>query len=332
MSIIPTIFNEKITPYTTVGGRDFIASNGLSAIVLNRPGFPRRHFFQELEKIGFESVISVESSSAYYDIDELSNKYPYVRFLLPKKEISIGEQINLAVSEIESPLFFVLRSDLKVIAGGTAKKMAERLIIKNDDGKAKTENYKRLCTIPVIINSHYQPLPTLRVPAARKNKIRAAIMEPHTEGQKSLYPFDGIGIYDRRRFIDLGGFDITLKNTYWQFLDFGFRACLWGEEVALSLQLKLLSEGDPVVEDFIIDESYWRFFLKNLAPKFYGDYADLPLHRFLPFLMKSREDIFYAWDEFNRSRDWVKKNKFKWKCDGHGVISRWASDHGEGVQ
>ena len=321
MNTIPTIFNEKITPYTAFGGRDPTVSSGISAIVLNRSGAPRRQFFQELEKSGFDNVISIETACGNYSIEELSARFPYIRFMLPKKEISLGEQINLAASEIDSPLFFVLRSDLKIIAGGTAKRMAERLSVKDENDKPA--GYKRLCTIPVIINSHYEPLPTLRIPVTRKKKIRAAIMEGGTEGQLSLYPFDGIGIYDKQRFVQLGGFDITIKNTNWQLLDFGFRTYLWGEEIGLSLQLKLLCEGEPTVEDYVVDESYWRFFLKNLAPKFYGDHAQLPLYRFLPFLFKSREDIIYAWKEFSESRNWVMKNRYKWKCDSHGVTNRW---------
>ena len=321
MNTIPTTFNEKITPYTAVGGKEQNTSSGISAVVLNRSGFSRRNFFQELEKTGFDSIISIETPSPHYDIEEMIEKFPFVRFILPEKEISIGEQINLAVSEINSPLFFVLRSDMKIVSGGIAKRMAERLTGKNGE---KPEDIKRLCTIPVIVNSDYEPLPTLRIPVTSKRKIRAAIMEPGIEGELSLYPFDGIGIYDRSRFIQLGGFDITLKNTYWQFLDFGFRAYLWGEKIALSLQIKILNEGDLTVEDQVVDESYWRFFLKNLAPKFYGNYADLPLYRFIPFLLKSREDLFFAWEEFSECRSWVKKNKLKWICDGRSVTNLWS--------
>ncbi|MDR0503066.1 MAG: hypothetical protein LBH16_07065 [Treponema sp.] len=105
MNTIPTIFNEKITPYTAVGGKERAASTGISAIVLTSSGLHRRSFFQELEKTGFDNVISIESALPHYDIEDLSERYPFVRFVLPKKELSIGEQINLGASEIDSPLF-----------------------------------------------------------------------------------------------------------------------------------------------------------------------------------------------------------------------------------
>ena len=317
-----------------MGGKERIACTGISAVILNRQGFPRRTFFQDIEKTGFDNVISIESPSPHYDIEELAGRFPFVRFVLPEREINPGEQINLAASEIESPLFFVLRNDLKIISGGTARRMAERLSVsQEEDGESeeKKTGFRRLCTVPVIMNSRYEVLPTLSAPMTHYRKMRTVFMEPHIEGHLSLYPFDGIGIYDRQRFIQTGGFDITLKNTHWQFMDFGFRAHLWGEEIALSLQLKLLCEGDLPAEDYTIEESYRRFYLKNLAPVFRGDYAHLPLYRFPPFLFNSGEDIFAAWEEFSESRKWIKKNKFRWRCNAHSVTGRWDNISESGV-
>ena len=92
MSTIPTIFNETLPSYTAVGGKERFASTGLSAVLLNRSGrYPSRTFFQELEKAGFDYVISIESSPEHYDIEELSGSFPYVRFILLKQGISRGE-------------------------------------------------------------------------------------------------------------------------------------------------------------------------------------------------------------------------------------------------
>jgi hypothetical protein len=326
MNTIPTIFNEKITPYTAVGGKERIASTGISAIVLNRPGLPRRSFFHELEKTGFDNVISIESSSPHYDIEELSGRFPFVRFILPENEINLGEQINLGASEIESPLFFVLHSDMKIIAGGTARRIAERLSVNSEEGGEDSEKkcgFKRLCTVPVIMNSNYEVLPSLTAPMTHCRKIRTIFLEPHNEGDLSLYPFDGIGVYDRQRFIRTGGYDATLKNMHWQLMDFGFRAHLWGEEIALNLQLKLSYDGELPSENYTVEDSYRRFYLKNLAPVFRSDYAHIPLYRFPAFLKNSGEDLLSAWEEFSESRKWVTKNKYRWKCDARVVTNRW---------
>jgi len=326
MNTIPTIFNENIMPYTAVGGKERIASTGISAVILNGHGYPRRSFFQDIEKTGFDNVISIESASPHYDIEELSGRFPFVRFVLPENELNTGEQINLAASEIESPLFFVMRSDMKVIAGGTARRMAERLSVSSEEDGEKNEKktgFKRLCTVPVIMNSNYEILPVLVAPMTQQRKMLTHFFEPQTEEELSLYPFDGIGIYDRQRFIHLGGYDTTLKKTHWQLMDFGFRAFLWGEEIALNQHFKLSYDGELPSEDFTVEENYRRFYLKNLAPVFRRDYAHLPFYRFPSFFGKSGEDILTAWEEFKESRKWVKKNKFRWKRDARGVTGIW---------
>jgi hypothetical protein len=311
-----------------VGGKERFASTGLSAVLLNRSGrYPRRTFFQELEKTGFDYVISIESSPDRYDIEELSGSFPYVRFILLRRAISLGEQINLAASELDSPLFFVLWNDLSLFAGGTAARMAERLSGAHEEtggGEEKRSPFKRLCTVPVIQNSRFETLRTLVAPVVfRKKIVRTIILPPHSEGLPSLYPFDGVGIYDRERFIRLGGFDGTLENTHWQFMDFGFRAHLWGEEIILSQQLKLSCDGAIPPEEHTAEASYRRFYLKNLAPEFRGDCAHLPLRRFPGFLFRAGEDPFTAWEDFSESRRWVRTNRFRWRCDARTVTARW---------
>jgi hypothetical protein len=331
MSTIPITFNETLPSYTAVGGKTRYAATGLSAVILNRHGrCPRRTFFQELEKTGFDYVLSIESSPEHYDMEELTGRFPFVRFILPRREINLGEQINLAAAELDSPLFFVLWNDLKIISGGTAARMAERLVVQgaelSEDENAAEEkkfSFRRLCTVPVIQNTRFETLPTLIAPAVFKKMVRTIPFEPYREGLLSLYPFDGVGIYDRERFIRLGGFDSTLKNTYWQFMDFGFRACLWGEEIRLTAQTKLSYSGDMPHEDNTAEESYRRFYLKNLAPVFRGDYAHLPLRRFPAYLFRSGGDPFAAWEDFAESRRWVKTNRYRWRCDPGSVPERW---------
>jgi hypothetical protein len=330
MNTIPTTFNENITRYTAVGGKERAALTGISAVILNCPGMPRRPFLQEIEKAGFDNVISIESSAPHYDIEELSGRFPFVRFILPEKEINLGEQINIAAYEIESPLFFVLRCDMKIVAGGTARRMAERLHVSHEDANIqsnetaeKRTGFLRLCTVPVIMNSSYEILPTLSAPVTQRKKINTALLEPQQDNDLSLYPFGGIGIYDRQRFIQLGGYDITLNKTHWQLMDFGFRAFLWGEEIAYNLHYKVSYDSELPSEDFTAEDSYRRFYFKNIAPAFRRDYARLPFIKFLSFLNKSEDDFFLAWEEFLNSRKWVKKNKYRWRTDARGVTQKW---------
>lgn len=334
MSIIPTTFNETLPSYTVIDGGEQLGSTGLSAVLLNRGRrYTRWNLFRDLEKTGFDTVISIEPSPPSYDIEELSAAFPFVRFVLLQERISLGEQINLAVSELDSPLFFVLWSDQRTIAGGTARRMAERLT-RSDDGAGKGEEtslYKRLCTVPVIQTARFDTLPTLMVPDLRRKKIQTRFLAPVSEGLPSLFPYDGVGIYDRGRFIRLGGFDGTFKNNYWQLMDFGFRAYLWGEEISATQTLKLAYETSVPVEEQTDGADYGRFYLKNLAPVFRGDSAYLPLRRFPGFLLQSRDGIKAAWEDFSESRRWVNENRFRWHCDLKALVSRWDLESAETV-
>ncbi|MDR0456068.1 MAG: hypothetical protein LBH20_05240 [Treponema sp.] len=332
MNTIPTTFNETLPSYTVIGGKERLASTGLSAILLNRGRcYTRRNLFHDLEKTGFDTVVSIEPSPPSYDIEELAARFPFARFVLLRQPISLGEQINLAVSELDSSLFFVLWNDLKIIVGGSAHRMADRLKCSDNSTKEGGEKspFKRLCTVPVIQTSRFETLPTLMVPALQRKKIRTLFLGPASEGIATLYPFDGVGIYDRERFIRLGGFDGTFRSAYWQLMDFGFRSYLWGEEISSTQTLKLSYEASVPAEENAGGADYNRFYLKNLAPQFRGDCAQLPLRRFPGFLLQTDGGISAAWDDFSESRRWVNANSFRWYCGPKAIVKRWDLESAE---
>ena len=328
MSTIRTTFNDTLPSYTVVGGAERKASTGLSAVILNRGGRHLRFsLFEELDKIGFDYVLSMESSFSHYDLDGLSQSFPSVRFILLKEPVSPGEEINLAAAELSSPLFFVFWNDLRILRGGGAERMAERLFAGGPENRGR---YKRLCTVPLIQDERSESLPTLIVPMLlpekkQKLSIKTIPSVPMEEGLPSLYPFDGIGIYDRERFIRLGGFDSSINSFYWQLMDFGFRSSLWGEEIASTRLIKLSYEGTVPYEDTTQGEGWRRFFLKNLAPVFRRDYAHIPLARF-PSYARRRGELLAAWEEYTSAREWVKTNRYRFVSDARTVAERFVSD------
>jgi hypothetical protein len=328
MNTTHLIFNDNLPTYTAVGGNERKASTGLSAVILNRgERYPRFGLFEELGKAGFDYVLSIESAFVRNDLESLSLAFPFVRFILINDPVSPGEGINLAAAELSGPLFFVLWNDIRILRGGAVERMAERLHAAN----AENPNYyKRLCTVPLMQDGHSGTIPTVIAPVLHPGNnltstIKTIPFTPEREGQPSLFPYDGIGIYDRERFIRLGGFDPSIKNFYWQLMDFGFRSCLWGEEIAATLLIKLAYEGAVPLNDSTAGESYRRFFLKNLAPVFRHDYAHLPLGRF-PAYFRRRGELFKAWEEFSSARLWVKANRYRFVSDSRIVAENFQMD------
>jgi hypothetical protein len=325
MNTIPTTFNYSLASYTAVGGDRRAAATGLSAVILNRGGrYLRRNLFQELEKIGFDQVVSIEGPRETWDVEELATRFPFVRFLLLKEQASLGAQINLAAAETTTERFFVLWNDLRLIQGGGAARIAERL---SEAESATTvergQATARLCTIPTIQNARFETLPTLVAPAFFRGGIKTIPFASTREGTPTLYPFDAAGIYDKDRFVKMGGFDGSIASPYWQLMDFGFRAQLWGEVIRSTQLVKLAYDGDAPAENATIDESYKSFYLKNLAPVYRGDCAHIPLRRFPSFLLRAGGGPIKAWEDFAEARRWVETNRFRFTCDARKVIELW---------
>jgi hypothetical protein len=294
------------------------ASTGLSLVLLNREGrYPRRTLFQELERKGFDYIISVEGEQEHFDLEDLCSRFPFVRFILVKEKITIGEEINLAAAELSSPCFFVFFNDYKLLNGITAARMAE------------SYNGKRLCTAPVIQNSQYETLYTLMTPvlykesAHKRETVRALPEIPVRDNQCTLFPYDWLGIYDREIFIRMGGFDRDIESPYWQLMDFGFRSWLWGEEIRSAQNVRLIYDGPPPTVDSTAAASYRLFYLKNLAPEWRSDHAHLPWRYFPRYLAGKGWDIPGAWEEFSRERTWVINNRNRFQKDARTVTDNW---------
>jgi hypothetical protein len=313
-------------PYTVIGGSSRAGSTGLSAIILMREGrYPRQALLEELQKAGFDYVLSMEGDRRSYDIEELSHDFPFAEFISFKRRLDYGAQINMAARELQGPLFFVLWNDMKFLRGARADRMAERLLSRDKPGAI------RLCTTPMLQDSHFETMPTISAPALDDNKIKTVPLLPEWHGQPCLFPYDGIGIYDRERFIRMGGFDTGIHNFHWQLLDFGFRAWLWGEETALTQNVKLSFLGNLRSEDVTHDAGYLRFYLKCIAPVFRGDYAHIPLRRFPRFAQLRRESLggglLESWHDFHEGRRWVKANASHFCTDARLLADTWKTEN-----
>ncbi len=322
MSITPTtsegLYAENSQPsYTVVGGQKNQTGRGnslpLSILLLNRGGRPfRADLFEELNRLGAWEVVSLEGPRRAYDVEALSRKYPGLRFILFHQELTPGEQINIGIMEALGDQAFVLWNDMKIQSSNISSRLLQKIIERQE-----------LCTVPLLMDEENQEIPSLMVPVYDGKRLRVIPFDSGRGGAATVAPFDYCGLYNRNRFLSLGGYDPEITSPYWQRMDMGFRGYLWGESLILNKSLKIGYMTAPPPEDAAADESYSRFFLKNLAVKYRRDSAYLPGVVFLRYLFRSGYGLFKALREFRRVRDWVSQYRYRFKQDSKGVIELW---------
>lgn len=315
MNSIPISFDQHQIKRTVIGGRKNTSSSSmnLSVILLNSSGSHfKLHVFENLLNCNFRDVISVENDSKTFSIEDVSKKFPGVKFIVPMEKATDGEMINLAMSEIDADYVLVIRDSLYISSGFILGNLAERL---TKEGV--------FCIVPWLTDKNRGSISNYFTPGAEKSHFVIDASSTITDGIKTIYPFDNIAIYNRKKFINLGGFDHTIQTPYWQTLDLAIRSWLWGEETKLTTLFSFSYIEDVPVEDKTINKDYLKYFLKCELPKIKNDRAYISTSSFFKFLRNSSCGYLEARKLFNAARIWVEKNKYNYKKDLHTFIQDW---------
>lgn len=315
MNTIPSIFNDHEIVRAMVGGRDNTDPNALNiaVILLNSSGSHfKSHVFDNLLQCNFKQIISVESNSSNFT-DDTSKKYPSIKFVIPQEEASDGELINLAMAELSAEYVLVLRDTINIPSGVILTHLAEAL----------TKN-KIYCVVPRLFDSNKNGVSCTYIPSVSNNHFIVEASTAMADGKKTLYPSNFIALYNREKFIQLGGFDWTIKSSYWQLLDLSLRSWLWGEETRLTSLLQFSYIAEPPVEDRTVNIDYLRYYLKNELPKIKMEQGYIKKSSFLSFLFRSSCGFLEARRQFKEARSWVEKNKYKFKTDLQAFVENWS--------
>lgn len=315
MSFIPSTFDEHQINMTVLGGKVNESADALniSVILLNScASHLKLNVFENLLGCKFRSIISVEYNHASYSIEDISRKFPDIKFIIPLEEASDGEIINIAMSETNAEYVLVIRDSLYIPSGIILKNLAERL----------TED-KIYCVVPRLLDKNKNGLNTLFTPGAEKSHFVMDSSSFVTDGKKTIYPKDYIGLYNRQKFIQLGGFDYTIRTPYWQNLDLAVRSWLWGEQTKLTTMLQLSYMDEPPIEDKTINHDYLRYYLKNETPKYKFEQGMIKNSSFPGFLFRSSCGYLEAKRLFKSAKIWVEKNKYHFKMDLQTFIKDW---------
>lgn len=315
MNHIPTTFDEHQVERTVIGGRKtgFENAMNLSVILLNSSGSQfKLQVFENLVNCNFLEIISIENDIKNFSIENIAKKFPSIKFIIPSEKATDGEMINLAMSEITADYVLVLRDSLYIPSGFILQNLAKRI---TSEGI--------FCVVPWLTDKNNEGLASYSCPSAEKNHFVIDKSCVVSDGIRTLYPFNNIAIYNRQKFINIGGFDYLIKNPYWQNLDLAIRAWLWGEETKLTTMLSFTYVEETPIEDKTIDMDYLRYYLKNELPIIKNDKAYIKRSSFWKFFNHSSCGYMQARSLFKASRKWVEHNQYNFKKDLQTFIKNW---------
>jgi len=270
----------------------------------------RSELLKDLEKRNIGEVLWVEGHEPSADVESLAHDFPGVRFLLLKAPCTMGERVNIGIGEAGAPLVLALWSDTRLSA------VPHPLL-------AALEKSPVTCTVPTARNARREPIPSWQSPLGRRRRFTLSFHAPRRSGERTLYPYDFCGIYNREKFAQSGGYDPGIASPYWQKLDFGFRTILWGERLEGSTDYSLTYTGAPPEEDTTPDAGYKLFWLKNVAVRIRRDAGVLPALRAFEYMARSDTGPLDAMREFRAVRAWVRTHRYRFRRDARDIVERW---------
>jgi len=321
MSITASTFKSFLPdagPYTVIGGDILDRENkelpGLSIILLNRGSrLFRDDLFEELCKIGVREVLSLESSPCPYDVEALTRRHDILRFIIFSESSNTGARIDAAMREALSDHIFVIQGDMKINAAAISSRVFSKIAQRG-----------RLCTVPVFRNSAGELIPTAVSPLPGKDGTFDVQPVAVADGEvPTLMPWDYTGIYRRDRHFGIGGFDSLIEEPWWQKLDYGMRAWLWGEEIRSHSALRMGYLGEKLPEDSTPGPGYRRFFLKNIAVKRRADTGRLTRRGWWLYLQSSGESASATRQSWKDIRNWVYTNRYRFLHDAAEITELW---------
>lgn len=203
----------------------------------------------------FNYCLHVISQIDRFPTDEMQSRYPDVTFIVFPKAPSLAERINALADVSMSTYFLTMRSDTNLM----------KLEWKPIEARMKDDEHPAMIC-PWIFNKSKELIPTLRAPHMENKEVSPLSFMPKGTCDANLYPFLGVGLYDRALFQRLRGYDEDISGAYWQTLDFGTRCWLYGYPVYTMKEIEVLFyEKQFLIEDRTEQQGFERYYSKALS-------------------------------------------------------------------
>jgi hypothetical protein len=184
------------------------------------------------------------------------------------------------------------------------------------------------CIAPASRTETGESIHVVEVPARLGRSLRVLSLPLRAAEADTIYPFDNVALYDRQRFLSLGGFDPLISSPHWQRLDFGFRTYLAGRRIRVVPHFRVTYRTLPEPEDRTVDRSYVRFFARNLAFRTDRGRVRIPLIQLIGFAIRARIGLLGAIRIYRDAQHWVESRSHQIRRDAVDIVSDWSPEHG----
>lgn len=200
----------------------------------------------------FNYQIHVITYSANLENSDISSRYSNATFIVFPKAPSLAQRINALANECVATYFLVTRTDVDMEIFNCIQDFRS--------------SQNTVMITPLVFNSEHELIPTVRAPHIDRKEIDSLSFLPSKGKDENLYPFLGLGLYNRSLFQKLRGYDEQIKGAYWQLLDFGTRCWLYGYNIYSVNSMVISFPGrQSLMEDRSECEGIERFYTKALC-------------------------------------------------------------------
>lgn len=158
-------------------------------------------------------IIVVDDASTDGSVMMLLKKFPTIKIIQHETNLRFGAACNSGVKETQAEIVILLNSDVIPVHG-----FIEKLISHFDDSKVFSVGCKE------IENINGQQI----VSGRTEGKIVRGLLVHHRpsdqESIDTLWNFGGSMAVNKKKYLQLGGFDKLFAPAYWEDIDLSFRA------------------------------------------------------------------------------------------------------------
>ena len=238
MSIIHAMNNETENsshyyqefPYVVSGRKDMSVNKtdaSIGIVLLHNIKNKNISVEQSLEE--YTAIYSHKIVFAHSDGSPIPNGlqelFPDVYFFHVEKEnndsVSVGELLNVLFNEVQTDLLFVSWTDVNPFGIST------RTLLQNIDDFP-------LCMVPVFEDYDGNVVPLVYKPHVTISGLSVSINPDILFFPYTFLPHNFVGVFHRKKFLSLGGFDKNISDTFWQLCDFSVRIYSLGFHIKLS--------------------------------------------------------------------------------------------------